>query len=211
MLSDMLLLKYRSQLLHANRLVLWNDVQGVVEQCGIGRDTGKENVDPTPSRHHPRVPRAQKVCTLVDVFRMYECAGRTCLTGYCAPNTEFLAVYALCSSLAPQLAVGPLHQSHAADAAEDDEFAQCTQIPTEHARKRPKRIRKHEHLNASAEGGKTTSKPQRSSKSKQVLGLADPMLQTPMPASEAASDFGPPPPDTTPGPQRNNSCSTCPP
>ena len=205
LLSGLLLLKYRTQLLHANRLVLWNDVQGVVEQCGISRDTGKENVDPTPSRHHPRVPRAQKVCTLVDVLRMCGGAGRPRLTGYCAPNTEFVCVCAFCCTLAPQLVVGPLQQSHAAFAAEDDDLAQCTQIPTEHARKGPKRVRKHEHLNASAEGEKTTSKPQRSSKSKKVLGLADQMLQTPMPASEAASDFGPPPPDTTPGPQRSNS------
>ena len=112
-----------------------------------------------------------------------------------------------------QVVVSPLHQSHAAEAAEDftedADLAQCTQIPITHARKGSKRLRKHKDLKASADGGETTPIPQSRSKSKKVLtadcGLADPTLQTPMPESEAGSEFGPPPPDTTPGPLRGNS------
>ena len=109
--------------------------------------------------------------------------------------------------------VSPLHQSHAAEAAEDftdaDVLAQCTQTPTTRVRKGSKRLRKHEHLITFADGGNSTPIPQTRSQSKKVqtadCGLADPNLQTPMPESEAGSEFGPPPPDTTPGPLRGNS------
>ena len=109
--------------------------------------------------------------------------------------------------------VSPLHQSHAAGAAEDFTedaiLAQCTQIPTTQVSKGSKRLRKHEHLITFADGGNSTPIPRTTSQSKKVqtadCGLADPSLQTPMPESEAGSEFGPPPPDTTPGHRRGNS------
>lgn len=104
-----------------------------------------------------------------------------------------------------------LHQSLAAEAAADVDVAHCTQIPFTQERTGLKRLRKQVQLKEFAEGGETTPKPQRRSKAKNLLtaegGLADPMLQTPMPEIEAGSEFGPPPPDTTPGPQRMHSCS----
>lgn len=109
---------------------------------------------------------------------------------------------ALCCSLAVQVVVSPLLHSHGPDAAEDADLEQCTQIPITQARKGLSRLKKHEQLKANAEGGENTPSPQRRAKSMKVpalnCGLMDPLMQTPMPEMEAGSEFGPPPPSTTP-------------
>lgn len=46
-------------------LLSWNTLQGGLDACVIGQDTGKENVDPTPVPKHPRMPRAKKVSTVI--------------------------------------------------------------------------------------------------------------------------------------------------
>lgn len=180
-------------------------LQGGLEQCGKGRDMEKENVDPAPKVKHPRLPRAKKVCTCMDVASMCFGEDRTRLPSYHAPYAEFFyVVCALCCSLALQVGISPLIHSHPPDAEEDAELEQCTQIPITRARVGLKRLMKHGRMNASADVGETT--PQRRCKSMKVPTLdcprSDAMLQTPMPESVEGSDFGPPPPDTTPFHQR---------
>ena len=62
-------------------------------------------------------------------------------------------------------------------------------------------------------GGETTPKPRRNSRSKKVCGaacglsaLTPQTLQTPMPETGCPNDFGPPPPESTPNPERGKSC-----
>lgn len=98
-----------------------------------------------------------------------------------------------------------------ADQAEDFDVAHCTQIPLTRALSGSKRPRKQGQLKASAEWVETTPKPATRSETKKLAMaecvFADLTLQTPMPVSEAGNDFGPPPPDTTPLPQRSNACA----
>ena len=76
-------------------------MQGGLEQCGKGRDMEKENVDPAPKVKHPRLPRAKKVCTIVDVLSLCFGEDRTRLPSYHAPYAViFFVVCALCCSLA---------------------------------------------------------------------------------------------------------------
>ena len=63
-------------------------------------------------------------------------------------------------------------------------------------------------------GGETTPIPHRSSRLKKLTttttGIARQMQQTPMPESDAPSEFGPPPPDSTPACERGKSCDSTP-
>lgn len=108
---------------------------------------------------------------------------------------------------AVQVVVPPLRQVLAADV----DVAHCTQIPVTNAPTGLKRMRKERRSKALASGGgETTPKPQRPSRSRKVTsaecGLADMTLQTPMPASDAPNELGPPPPDSTPAPKHGISC-----
>ena len=116
-----------------------------------------------------------------------------------------------CGLWAVQVLGTQLHQSHSAEAADYLDVAHCTPIPFTQERTGLKRLRKQVQLKEFAMCGESLPKPQRTSKAKKLItaegGLADPPLQTLMPESEAGNEFGPPPPDTTPGPQREHSCS----
>ena len=122
-----------------------------------------------------------------------------------ALETEMFGNVALCSRLQLQVGQPPILQAHVADAPEVDEVVIGTQIPIALAKTCLKRLRKERQLPAFAEG-ETTPNPRRSGRSENVssqeCGFADRTLQTPMPESEAGSAFGPPPPDSTPPPQR---------
>lgn len=72
----MLLYYSLTHLVLAWALVSWNSVQGGLEECGKGLDLEKENVDPATRVKHPRLPRAKKVCTIVDVFSISSGADR---------------------------------------------------------------------------------------------------------------------------------------
>ena len=133
-------------------------------------------------------------------------ALRTLLPIHHAPYAKSGRHCALPVSLAVQVVVSPLIHGHPPVAAEDADLEQCTQIPITQARKGLSRLKKHEHLKANAEGGDTTPSPQGRKRSMKlptlIQGLMDPQMQTPMPKSQAASEFGPPPLDSTPHNQR---------
>ena len=87
--------------------------------------------------------------------------------------------------------------------AEVEEVAHCTQIPNMRSRAALKRTRKQEQGKACGEGGDTTPRTPRICRLQNVATTIEMnlfTLQTPMPESEAGSEFGPPPPDTTPAP-----------
>ena len=103
-------------------------------------------------------------------------------------------------------------QVHQADAEDSVDTVPCTQVPIKLAKTTFKRLRMDRQCKAKAAGvGELTPRPPSASRSKKkheaVGGLADLSLQTPMPESEAANVFGPPPPPSTPTVQRGNPCS----
>lgn len=118
-------------------------------------------------------------------------------------NTERCVLWAV------QVEGTQLHQNLASEAAADVNVTHCTQIPFTQDQPGLKRLRKQVQLKDVALGGTPTPKPQRRSKAKKLLtadgGLADLTLQTPMPETGVGSEFGPPPPDSTPVPQRMDS------
>ena len=132
------------------------------------------------------------------------------------PRTSFLsdATSHFLRSLVLQVGVPPLHQVQATDASEGFDVAHCTQIPVTHARTIYKRLRKERQCKALAYGGETPPNPHRSSRSKKLTtsvdGFADQTLQTPMLESDAPSEFGPPPPDSSPAPERGKCCDSVP-
>ena len=108
----------------------------------------------------------------------------------------------------------PLLQVIAADASEGFDGAQCTQTPVTHARTVLKRPRRERQCKAIADGGETTPRPHMTSTSKVLTraacAFANQTLQTPMPESGAPNEFGPPPPDSTPAPERCKCCDSLP-
>ena len=105
----------------------------------------------------------------------------------------------------------PLLQEQLADVVEVVNDVTCTQIPPAISKGALKRARKPVPSLAT-DGGGTAPKTPRRSASKMVAmassGMADLRDQTPMPQSDQESEFGPPPPDTTPTPLRENSASS---
>lgn len=96
-----------------------------------------------------------------------------------------------------------LLQAHASDASEGFDVAHCMQIPVAQAKTILKRPRKERQCKALAAGGETTPTPPKSSRSKKLT------LQTPMPDIDARNKLGPPPPDSTPTPERGKSPQMC--
>lgn len=84
----------------------------------------------------------------------------------------------------------------------------CTQIPPALAKGGSKRLRKTLQTKAAAEGGEPTPNTPRISTSKKAAQakccLKDLPQQTPMPVLDPGSEFGPPPPVTTPTPHRKS-------
>ena len=160
-------------------------------QGGICQEIGKENVPDTPQPKHPRMPKPKKASTVVVVLSRCVGADRSRLPISHYPNTE------LCGLWVVQVVVPQLQQSHAAEAADNVEVLHCTQIPFAKESTGLKRPRKQGQLKELAEAGETTPQPRRRSKAKSLLtaegGQAALTLQTPMPVSEAGSEFGPPP------------------
>ena len=92
--------------------------------------------------------------------------------------------------------------------AEDEDVFHCTQIPNTRSKATLKRTRKQEQAKACGKGGDTPPRTPRISRSRKGATACELdllTLQTPMPESEAGSEFGPPPPDTTPAPLRESS------
>lgn len=85
----------------------------------------------------------------------------------------------------------------------------CTQVPPAIANGAGKRTRQPEQWSAAAQGHYSTPRTPRKSTSRMramaINGLAEPTQQTSMPQIDPAKDFGPPPPDTSPTPLRQNS------
>ena len=93
-------------------------------------------------------------------------------------------------------------------AAEEEDIPHCTQYPITRSKTSSKRARTQGQGKVGTDAGETTPLTPRVSRSMKVASafeLVDLTLQTPMPASEAGSAFGPPPPETTPAPLREYS------
>jgi hypothetical protein len=111
--------------------------------------------------------------------------------GECQPGHETKAGSEIRAKKAMAEAVNPIH---------------CSQIPITQSTTTGKRTRKQGHRVASIQGVETAPRTPRTARPKVVgepaFELVDMMLQTPMPMSPAANDFGPPYRDTTPAPLR---------
>ena len=85
-------------------------------------------------------------------------------------------------------------------------MVRCTHIPPAPAKGGSKRLRKTVQGKAAAEAGEPTPNTPLISTSKKAAEarccLKDLPQQTPMPQSDPGSEFGPPPPETTPTPHR---------
>lgn len=90
-------------------------------------------------------------------------------------------------------------------AAEDLDPTHCTQIPS------LKRTLKRAQRQPCAEGVETQQRTPRTARSKKEVTAAvevvDFLVQTPMPGTRDGNDFGPPPPESTPAPQRESHIS----
>ena len=99
-------------------------------------------------------------------------------------------------------------------AAADGDPTHCTQIPStlQPARSLKRQLKQVQRL-AQAEGVETQPRTPRTCRSKKLgeaaVDVVDFLVQTPMPGTGGGNDLGPPPPETTPAPQRESHIRGC--
>ena len=171
---------------------------------------------PTPTHRTPRktkvitiISLALAVCVELPTFTCvicwhYNCrGGRMCILKVCCGGH----VQSRLHSVGLVQRVGKENVNPGVDPTH------CSQIPVAQLKTSVKRTRKQGLRLAVAEGVDTAPRTPRICRSKKVakaaLPLVDLMLQTPMPLSPVRNGAGPPPPDTTPAPNRECRLSLC--